>query len=34
MKGKFRKSGYKKDEIDGEFKDGEKVNTGLADLAW
>jgi hypothetical protein len=34
MKEKFRKSGYRKDEIDGEFKNGEKVNTGLADIAW
>ena len=34
MKERFRKSGYRKTEIDGEFENGKKVNTGLADLAW
>lgn len=34
MKEKFRRSGYRKDEINGEWHNGEKVNTGLADTAW
>jgi len=34
MKERFRNSGYRKTEIDGEFENGKKVNTGLADLAW
>jgi hypothetical protein len=34
MKERFRKSGYKKEEIDGFWQDGQQVDTGLADLSW
>jgi hypothetical protein len=34
MKARYRKSGYKKEEIDGVWKDNILINTGLADLSW
>jgi hypothetical protein len=34
MKVKYRKSGYKKAEIEGEFEGNKKVILGLADYSW
>jgi hypothetical protein len=34
MKARYRKSGYKKEEIDRVWKDNILINTGLADLSW
>jgi hypothetical protein len=34
MKQRYRKSGYKKEDIDGLWEDGKLVNPGLADLSW
>jgi hypothetical protein len=34
MKERFRNSGYRKTEIDGDFENERKVTTGLADFAW
>jgi hypothetical protein len=34
MKMKYRKSGYKKAEIEGEFEGNKKITLGLADYSW
>ena len=34
MKMKYRKSGYKKAEIEGEFEGNKKITLGLVDYSW